>query len=121
MKLLADENIARSVVQELRNNNFDVKDMKEENLKGATDRVLINLAYEEDRIIITHDKNFGNVLNQFNIKHKGVLMIRCKNQHYLNVIEILIKFLNSKLEKKCKNAVVVLSENQVIIHENVMK
>ena len=99
MKFLADENIARSVVQELRNHNFDIIDVKENDLRGATDRTLIRIADKEERIIITHDKSFGNVLTQPNIKHKGVLIIRCKNQHYLNVAEILLKFLNSKLRK----------------------
>ncbi|MBI2056832.1 DUF5615 family PIN-like protein [Candidatus Pacearchaeota archaeon] len=82
MKFLADENIASSVVQELRNQGFDVKDVKEGDLRGATDRTLIRIADKEERIIITHDKNFGNVLIQPTIKHKGIIMVRCQNQHY---------------------------------------
>ena len=116
MKFLADENIASSVVQELRNRGFDVKDIKEDNLRGATDRILIRIADKEERIIITHDKNFGGVLTQPNIKHKGVLIVRC--QHYFNVTEILLKFLNSKLKEKCKNSVVILSEEKTIIYKN---
>ena len=116
MKFLADENIANSVVQKLRNLGFDIKDVKENNLRGAADRTLIRIADKEERIIITHDKNFGNVLTQPNIKHKGVIMIRC--QHYLNVAEILLKFLNSKLRERCKKSVVVLSEEKTIIYKN---
>ena len=116
MKFLADENIASSVVKELHNRGFDVKDIKEDNLRGATDRTLIRIADKEERIIITHDKNFSNVLIQPNIKHKGVIMIKC--QYYLNVVEILLKFLNSKLREKCKNSVVILSEEKTIIYKN---
>ena len=116
MKFLADENIANSVVQKLRNPGFDIKDVKENNLRGAADRTLIRIADKEERIIITHDKNFGGVLTQPNIKHKGVLIVRC--QHYFNVTEILLKFLNSKLKEKCKNSVVILSKEQTTIYKN---
>ena len=116
MKFLTDENIATYVVDTLRNQGFDVKDVKEEGLNGTSDRVLINIANEDDRIIITHDKNFGHLLTQLNIIHNGVIMIRCKNQHYTNAADILLKFLNSKLIDKCKNNVVILSEEQVNIN-----
>ncbi len=42
LKFLADENIAKSLVRALRQNGYDVKDIKEEKLFGISDKEVIN-------------------------------------------------------------------------------
>ncbi len=44
MKFLTDENVATSVVSDLRNAGFDLKDIKEEKLQGTNDKKIIELA-----------------------------------------------------------------------------
>ena len=115
MKFLTDENIASSVLKSLRNENFDVKDIKEEGLYGISDRKIIDIAFKEERIIITHDKSFGNIINDHNIKHKGVIFIRCKNQSPNNVSNILVEALKSEIKDKLKDSLVIISEEQINI------
>ena len=62
LKFLVDENIAGSVVNALRKSGYDVKDVKEEKLYGLSDSKILEMANEGDRIIITHDKDFMNLL-----------------------------------------------------------
>ncbi len=117
MKFLTDENIARSLVKNLRKEGHDVKDIKEEKLYGMSDRKIIDIAFKEDRIIITHDRNFGHVTKDSNIKHKGVIFVRCKNQSPENTSIILLNVLRSKVSEKFKDSLTVISEDQVNIHK----
>lgn len=118
MKFLTDENIAKSVVNSLRKAGFNVKDIKEENLQGTSDKNILNLANNENRIIITHDKDFGNILYSQNIPHKGIILIRLKNQSPSNTTKILLNVLNSDIKDKINNnIIIIISENQIVIHK----
>lgn len=60
-KLLTDENIHRDVVQFLRDRGFDALDVAEEGLFGTTDVELLRRAVSQDRVVITHDRDFGTL------------------------------------------------------------
>ena len=115
MKFLTDENIATSVYKFLLEEGFDVKDVKVENLQGSSDKEILELANKERRIIITHDKDFANVLNQKS-KHKGVILLRFKIQLPKTVISTLTKILKAKITEKFENNVTIISEDQIKIH-----
>lgn len=113
MKFLTDENIASSVAMELRNQKFDVKDVKEEGLFGISDRDIIDLALKEKRIIITHDKDFLHIVSA---SHFGVILIRMRKQDPIAVSRTLLLLLSSSMRKKLVGNVSVVSEHQVVIH-----
>jgi predicted nuclease of predicted toxin-antitoxin system len=59
---LTDENIHREVVEFLRHTErCDVIDVKESGLHGTDDLTLLRLAYREQRIVLTHDADFGTL------------------------------------------------------------
>ena len=60
-KLLADENIHRDVVRFLRDRGFDVLHVAEEGMLGTTDVDLLRRAVSEDRVVLTHDRDFGTL------------------------------------------------------------
>ena len=60
MRILADENIPRTAVQRLRDDGHDVLWISE-SCPGASDEAVIALAIDEHRIIITFDKDFGEI------------------------------------------------------------
>lgn len=110
MKFLTDENVAVSVVQTLRIAGYDVKDIKKEKLCGTSDRKILELASKENRILITHDKDFA-----FAQKHKGIILLRFQNQRPLTVSNALLQLLRSSLKRKIPNQLSILSEANVII------
>ncbi len=73
-RLLADENIPRTVITQLRRKGYDIISVWE--LKpGISDEEVIELAIRESRIIITFDKDFGRIaLTKPNIT--GVILLR---------------------------------------------
>ena len=60
-KLLTDENIHCEVVALLRQRGFDVLDVAEEGLFGTTDVDLLRRAVSENRVVVTHDRDFGTL------------------------------------------------------------
>jgi len=61
-RLLTDENVHPEVVSFLRDRGCDVLDVKEQRQMGASDPEIVNLAADERRVILTHDRDFGRLL-----------------------------------------------------------
>ena len=75
MKFLADEGIDRSIVSGLRQFGYDVYYVVEQQ-RSLDDDVLLIKAKEEKRILITRDKDFGELVFRLNQAHTGVILIR---------------------------------------------
>ena len=117
MKFLIDENIATSVVNALREAGFNIKDVKEEKLQGVSDKELLALALKEKRIIITHDKDYAELIMQFKRESEGVILMKLKNQSAANVKERLFYFLRSRLLNKVHKNLVTITESQIIVQK----
>lgn len=61
MKLLADENMARPVVERLRQDGHQVEYIAE-GPRGGTDTDIIDLANRTAAIVLTDDKDFGELV-----------------------------------------------------------
>lgn len=59
--LLTDENIHPEVVTSLRGEGCDILDVKESHLIGTSDLVLLRRAFQEGRVVLTHDSDFGQL------------------------------------------------------------
>lgn len=60
MRLLANENIPMSAVEALRASGHDVLWIREK-APGITDIEVMGLGYREERILVTFDKDFGEL------------------------------------------------------------
>jgi predicted nuclease of predicted toxin-antitoxin system len=65
MRLLADENVPASVVRTLKNEGHDIRWIRIE-APGVPDIDVIRLAYQEERVILTYDKDFGELVMKDN-------------------------------------------------------
>ena len=63
MRILADENILNQVVIRLRAAGYDVRWAKESD-RGEADPNLLELATRERRMLITYDKDFGDLVHR---------------------------------------------------------
>ena len=59
--LLADENIHPEVVAALAARSKDIRTVHDEALIGALDLEIIRRARELERVILTHDSDFGKI------------------------------------------------------------
>jgi len=75
MRFLADEGVERAVVEALRLAGYDVAWVVEK-ARGADDEQVITLAEAEQRILITNDKDFGNLVVHQGYAVSGVILLR---------------------------------------------
>jgi len=92
IKLLADENIPIKAVKALRQKNIDIIPILEVS-PSLSDRAVVNLANRQGRVIVTFDKDFGELIFKEKIKVKGVILLRFtpkSPQHVAKRIEYLL-------------------------------
>jgi predicted nuclease of predicted toxin-antitoxin system len=76
MKLLADENIPASVVRLLEEDGYDIRWIRIES-PGISDIEVMRYAHQEKRIILTYDKDFGELAVKDPIYPSfGIILIR---------------------------------------------
>lgn len=118
LKLLADENIFPSTVSLLRSYGLDVKDIKEINLCGISDKKVIELARHEGRVLITLDMHFANVYLFPPWEYPGIIVVRTKPSVPSNVNQALKAFLRILQPDKIKNALVIVEKDKVRIRKS---
>jgi predicted nuclease of predicted toxin-antitoxin system len=62
MRLLLDENVADSTAELCRELGHDVLEAKREGLEGEEDEALLALAVSQQRVVLSFDKDFGNLI-----------------------------------------------------------
>ena len=76
MKLLANENFPMPAILLLRKLGYDITSIGED-YPGITDEQVMNIAQREERIIITFDRDYGELIYKHNYKPpKGVVYLR---------------------------------------------
>ena len=75
MNFVADESCARPVIQALREAGHDVVAIAEI-AKGATDDQVLERALKEKRVLITEDRDFGELIYARGRSSAGVILVR---------------------------------------------
>ena len=94
MRVIANENITGTVVRILRQQGHDVLSVKE-SMQGADDGSILQRAEAEQRLIVTQDKDFGELAYRYRLPAScGIVLFRLSgvdsstdNQRMLDVIE----------------------------------
>lgn len=116
MKFLADENIGYKIIKPLRELGFDIKSILEIS-KGLADVTVLSLADKESRILITTDKDFGELVYVNKLIHSGVILLRLNNDSSENKLKVLRKLFEMHLKQLSKGFTVV-TENKVRIRKD---
>mgnify|MGYP000206361270 FL=1 len=88
LRFLIDVNVGIKVEQYLKDNGFDILCIRDIN-PMMTDKEILYLAKQENRILLTLDKDFGELVYNSGLLHSGVLLLRLENEKISNKIEIL--------------------------------
>ena len=94
MRISANENVSGTVIRELRDKGHDIFSAKE-SMAGSSDEAILARAQAEDRVVVTHDKDFGELAYRFGLPSScGVVLIRLSgknsetdNKHVVHVLE----------------------------------
>ena len=79
LRFLVDVSVGRKSEQYLNTAGHDTLCVREVSTR-ATDEEILELAVLEQRIVITMDKDFGELVYHSGRNHKGVLLLRLEDQ-----------------------------------------
>ena len=95
---LADENISPDVIALLRHEGLDVLSVEEAGMNGYTDRQLIRIAFAENRIILTHDSDFGTLAIRDGEPWVGIFFLRPGHVPPVHAITALNRILRDNID-----------------------
>jgi predicted nuclease of predicted toxin-antitoxin system len=89
MRFVADENIARATVERLREVGHDVAWVSTD-APGSTDEQVLARAVADDRILITADKDFGELaFAGGSVVARGIILLRVRGSTALRTAALL--------------------------------
>lgn len=96
MRILADENIPNETVGALRQLGHDVSSIGEES-PGAADTLVLERASNESRIVLTFDKDFGELaFRQRSHQLPGVILLRLQARDSGSLTGTVVSALSSR-------------------------
>lgn len=112
MNILADENIARQVVERLKQDGHNVRYTIQG--LGLADTIVLDTAYRESAVILTDDKDFGDLVIQQSLPTAGVILVRLPGIPPEQKAEIVAKIVHDH-EESLIHAMTVITPHKVRI------
>ena len=106
MKFLADENFDAPAIMALRLEGYDVLSIKEI-LPKALDKAILELANKENRILLTCDKDFGELVYRLKLISPGIVLFRLAEMSNAEKVRFIVAFMNQYSDKLPKSFSVV--------------
>lgn len=104
MNLLADEDVEQQIVQKLREEGHQVLYITESN-PGITDEKVLEKSNEEKALLITADKDFGEIVYRQKKVSSGVILLRLEGLSNEKKSEIVAQVIK-KREQEFREALV---------------
>ncbi len=74
-QIVIDESVDYAIVQTLKHTRFSIISISDET-PSIPDKQVLEIAYAHNALLITEDKDFGELVFRLQLKHKGILLIR---------------------------------------------
>jgi predicted nuclease of predicted toxin-antitoxin system len=112
MRFLADMGVSTGVVEWLRNQGYDAKHLRHEGLHRLPNGEIFAKAIHENRIIMTFDLDFGEIVALAKGKSASVILFRLQNTRTSHLLERLSAALKESARALEEGAVVVVGESR---------
>lgn len=112
---LIDESVDIKIVSELREMGFSALSIYESN-SGISDEEVLEIANENGSILITEDKDFGELVYRLNLSNHGIVLLRILNLSRQEKIELAIRVIK-KHNHKFSNAFTVIDASKIRIRK----
>lgn len=111
MKFMVDECVGPSLAHWLMSLGYDVVSSFE-GFQGLADEMVLKKACQEDRIIITSDKDFGDMVFRQQMDHQGIVLLRLVDERPANKIRV-VKDVLENYAKEIPGNFIVATEKSV--------
>jgi predicted nuclease of predicted toxin-antitoxin system len=112
MRFLADMGVDIRVVRWLRENGHDAKHLRDEGLHRIPNGEIFVKAISENRVIVTFDLDFGEIVALSQGEKASVILFRLHNTRTPHLIKRLATVLADATEALEQGAVVVVEESR---------
>ena len=116
MKFVADENLDRSVIETLRAAGHEVISVAEME-PGIPDEVVLATANSHAAMLITEDKDFGELVFRRSLVHQGVILLRLAGLPVAAKAALLVETLATH-ESKFNGAFAVVTTRTIRIRRS---
>ena len=94
LKFLVDVGVGKGIEEYLNEKGYDTKAVRDID-PGMEDEEIIRIAVTENRMIITMDKDFGELVYHSSIEHSGVLLLRLEDATGTKKLQVVKHILNN--------------------------
>ncbi len=108
MKIKVDENLPGSVAALLRDRGIDADSVNEEGLSGTPDPDLLRVASDDDRMIFTLDRGFGDVREYPPGTHHGIVVFRLEGESAPAATAAVIQLIDNHHVEDLRGAITVV-------------
>jgi predicted nuclease of predicted toxin-antitoxin system len=115
VNFLADMGISPRVVDELRRKEHDAVHLAEQGLQRMSDADILEKARRENRILLTPDLDFGELLAASGGNLPSVIIFRLRDMRSANVSRHLFSIINQQSESLSRGAILSVTEQKVRI------
>jgi len=115
MRLFCDQNIMRETVGFLRQLGHDVVSTREVDLQDAVDSEILAFAVREERILLTHNSDFGDLRLFPPGTHSGIIRLRIKDQTADSLHPVLERSLDRLKDKQLDGKLVTVKPDSIRI------
>jgi len=98
LNLLFDVGVSRKAELYYRNEGLDIFSVREVN-PAMNDSDILKIAVNEQRLIITMDKDFGELVFNSGMNHSGVLLLRMEDAGWKDKIKVLSEIFKKHAEE----------------------
>lgn len=106
MRFLADENVSRLVIERLRSGGHDVISIAETR-SGAPDKDILDAADAHGRILITEDRDFGEMVIRQRVGARGVMLLELDRLSNAMEAATVAEVVSAHADKLTGNLVVI--------------
>ena len=118
MRFLIDNALSQTVAIALREAGHDVVHVRERNLQTASDNDLLELARDEDRILVSADTDFGTILALRRVAKPSFVLLRGDIEREPHrQADALLSILPTITEHLNCGAVVVITHDRIRIRQ----
>jgi predicted nuclease of predicted toxin-antitoxin system len=112
MRFLADMGVSQQVVEWLRTNGHDAVHLRDEGLQRLPNGEIFQKAGREQRIVLTFDLDFGEILAASGGEVVSVILFRLRNTRSGFVIQRLDDVLNHSSADLAQGAIVIVEDGR---------
>jgi predicted nuclease of predicted toxin-antitoxin system len=116
MKYLADESLEYPLISFLRENKIDIIAVRDI-MRGSTDAEILAFAFNNNLIIITSDKDFGELTFRLKRPNCGIILLRLNEVENSSKGNLLLNAI-MKLSPDIKNKFIVIDKVKIRIRSS---